>query len=217
MASISTIARLSFNDVLPTTLNTADSDSPQHSIRYLLRLVGALLFSLHCAPALAGDIARDTPAASMALAQGLYATPGPSASVSTVATPTVTASPLPSASPPLASPPEIVSAAAPSLVATAPPAKTRMSADRTIAGADFATSGTGPPQRRPPRTQIRPFPMFRRARPDPARLPSPERQTCRPARLTPTSSPALTCMPARPLRQSESRPAVPSCCLPSIW
>ncbi|MGF7132403.1 hypothetical protein P3T40_003886 [Paraburkholderia sp. EB58] len=123
MASISTIARLSFNDVLPTTLNTADSDSPQHSIRYSLRLVGALLFSLHCAPALAGDIARDTPAASMALAQGLYATPGPSASVSTVATPTVTASPLPSASPPLASPPEIVWAAAPSLVATAPPAK----------------------------------------------------------------------------------------------
>jgi hypothetical protein len=117
MASVSTIARLSFNDVLPTTLNTADSESPRHSIR-LLPLVAALLFSLHGAPVLAGDIARDTPAASMALAAGLYATPGPSASVSTVATPTITASPLPSAPPP-----EKVPAAAPPLVVTAAPAK----------------------------------------------------------------------------------------------
>jgi hypothetical protein len=145
MASISTIARLSFNDALPTTLNTEDSDSPRHSIRYSLPLVGALLFSLHCAPAVAGDIARDTPAASMTLAQGLYATPGPSASVSTVATPTVTASPLPSASLPLASPPETVSAAAPPLIATAPPAKARqadwMSYVAVIAGIVGAIAG----------------------------------------------------------------------------
>jgi hypothetical protein len=123
MASISTIARLSSNDVLHTTLNTADSDSSRRSIMYSLPLAGALLFSLHCAPVLADDIARNTPTASMALAEGLYATPGPSASVSTVATPTVTVSPLPSPPPPSPSPPENVSAAAPSLVATAPPAK----------------------------------------------------------------------------------------------
>jgi hypothetical protein len=115
MASISTIARLSFEDFLPTILNAAASDAPRHSIR-LLSLVAALFFSLHGAAALAGDIARDTPAASMTLAEGLYATPGPSASVSTVATPTITASPLPSAPPPVAVP-----AAAPSLAVTAPP------------------------------------------------------------------------------------------------
>jgi hypothetical protein len=126
MASISTNAGPSFNDILRTTLNTADPDSPRHPVN-LLPLAAALLFSLHSAAAVAADIARDTPAASMALAEGLYATPGPSASVSTVATPTVIASPLPPtvmASPlPSPSPPEKVSAAAPSLVATAPPPK----------------------------------------------------------------------------------------------
>ena len=114
MASISTIARLSFGDVSPTLLNATDSDSSRHSTR-LFPLAVALLLSLHCAAALAGDIARDTPAASMTLAEGLYATPGPSASVSTVATPAITASPLPSVAPsdkPLA---------AASLVAAAPP------------------------------------------------------------------------------------------------
>jgi hypothetical protein len=114
MASIPTVARLSFDHGLSTIQNAAASDSPRHSIR-VLPLVAALFFSLHGAAALAGDIARDTPAASMALAQGLYAAPGPSAAVSTVATPTITASPLPSASPPVAVP-----AAAPSLAATAP-------------------------------------------------------------------------------------------------
>jgi hypothetical protein len=117
MASISTNAGPSFNDILRTTLNTADPDSPRHPVN-LLPLAAALLFSLHSAAAVAADTARDTPAASMALAEGLYATPGPSASVSTVVTPTVIASPLPSPSPP-----EKVSAAAPSLVATAPPPK----------------------------------------------------------------------------------------------
>lgn len=115
MASIPTVARLSFDSCLSTMQNAAASDSPRHSIR-LLPLVAALFFSLHGKAALAGDIARDTPAASMALAQGLYATPGPSASVSTVVTPTITASPLPSAPTPVAVP-----VATRSLAATAPP------------------------------------------------------------------------------------------------
>jgi hypothetical protein len=60
----------------------------------------AVIFALHGVSASAADIARDTPAASMALATGLYATPGTSASVSTVTTPVVTASPLPPETPP---------------------------------------------------------------------------------------------------------------------
>jgi hypothetical protein len=55
----------------------------------LLPLVATLLFSAHGTVALAGDIARDTPAASMALAAGLYATPGTSTSVSVSAPPPV--------------------------------------------------------------------------------------------------------------------------------
>lgn len=118
MASISTIACRSFNDVLPMTPNAAPSSVRRHLAR-LLPLAAGLVFSLHCAAARAGDIARDTPAASMTLAQGLYATPGPSASVSSVTTPTITASPLPSAPAPVV----ISAAAAPSLIAPAPPAK----------------------------------------------------------------------------------------------
>jgi hypothetical protein len=89
-----------------------------NAMRCLLSLAAVPLFSLHCVAALAGDISRDTPAASMALAQGLYATPAPSATVSVVATPTVTASALPSESPP-----DRVTVAAPPPVETPPPLK----------------------------------------------------------------------------------------------
>jgi negative regulator of sigma E activity len=74
-----------------------------------------LLVSLHGAPALAGDIAQNTPAASMALATGLYAAPGQSAAVSTVQTPSVTTSPLPEQAPPAS-----VSVPAPAVIAAAP-------------------------------------------------------------------------------------------------
>lgn len=91
---------------------------PRRAIRHLLPLVATSLLTLHCALAGAGDIARDTPVASMALAEGLYAAPGPSAAVSVVATPTVTATAL--ASEP---PPKIVSAPAPAAIASPLPAK----------------------------------------------------------------------------------------------
>jgi hypothetical protein len=84
----------------------------------LLPLVATLLFSAHGTVALAGDIARDTPAASMALAAGLYATPGTSTSVSVVATPSVTATALPAEAPP-----NKVSAPPPVVIASALPAK----------------------------------------------------------------------------------------------
>jgi hypothetical protein len=126
MARLSTLTHLSIKHVLPTTRNAAESDSARRSIRPLFPLAATLLVSLHCATALAGDIARDTPAASMALAQGLYAAPGPSAAVSSVATPVITASPLPSEAPP-----DKVSAAAPSIVATATAAPSPAKAPET--------------------------------------------------------------------------------------
>lgn len=118
MARTSTIACRSSKHVSPITPHAANSGISRQLCR-LLPLVAAL----HGAAALAGDIARDTPAASMALAQGLYATPGPSASVSSVATPTITASPLPSAPAPAPAPVAAAPAVAPVLVATAAPAK----------------------------------------------------------------------------------------------
>jgi hypothetical protein len=89
----------------------------------------ALLFALHGLSASAADIARDTPAASMALATGLYATPGPSASVSNVTTPVVTASPLPPETPP-----QKVAPAAPAVVVV-PPASGANGATEGAAGA----------------------------------------------------------------------------------
>lgn len=102
MSSLSIVARFSSEALAPADLQAQDRHSARYVTTYRLTRAAALLFSLHCAGALAGDIARDTPAASMALAQGLYATPGQSASVSPVVTPTVTASPLPS---PVTTPP----------------------------------------------------------------------------------------------------------------
>ena len=92
----------------------ASACQSQHARGRLLPLVATLLFSAHGGVALAGDVARDTPAASMALATGLYATPGTSTSVSVVATPSVTATALPQESPPnKVSPPQPVVIAAP--------------------------------------------------------------------------------------------------------
>lgn len=62
--------------------------------------VAVILTSLPCVTALASDVVQDTPAASMALAQRLYATPGSSVAVSIVPAPTVTATPLVTASSP---------------------------------------------------------------------------------------------------------------------
>jgi hypothetical protein len=102
MDSRSTVARVSLKDVSHTTLQSVRCGSAcgLRGLHACLPTVGAaVLFALHCGSALAGDIARDTPAASMALAAGLYAAPGPSAAVSAVTTPRVTASPLPAESP----------------------------------------------------------------------------------------------------------------------
>jgi hypothetical protein len=114
---------------------------PRRAIRHLLPLVATSLLCLHCAVALAGDIARNTPVASMALAQGLYAAPGPSAAVSAVATPTVTATALPSEPPP-----KIVSAQAPAAIASPLPSKAPETTDWTnyvamIAGIVGAITG----------------------------------------------------------------------------
>ncbi|MGF6723602.1 hypothetical protein P3T43_002957 [Paraburkholderia sp. GAS41] len=120
MARTSTIACRSLKHVSPITPHAANPGISRQWCR-LLPLVAAL----HGGAALAADIARDTPAASMALAQGLYATPGPSASVSSVATPTITASPLPSAPAPAPVAATVAAAAASAAapIVTAAPAK----------------------------------------------------------------------------------------------
>jgi hypothetical protein len=100
----------------------ADSASPLWS-RHLRPLAMTLLVASHGVIAHAADIAKDTPAASMALATGLYATPGPSAAVSTVKTPNVTSTPLPTEAPPTV----VAQAASPGpavpVVAAVPPGK----------------------------------------------------------------------------------------------
>jgi hypothetical protein len=89
----------------------------------LRSLVATLLVMSYSVMAHAGDIARDTPSASMALATGLYAAPGPSAAVSSVKTPNVTATPLPAEAPSTV----VVQAAPPGpavpVVAAVPPGK----------------------------------------------------------------------------------------------
>jgi hypothetical protein len=96
----------------------------RRGLKRLLPLVATLFLCVHGAVALAGDIARDTPPASMALAEGLYAKPGTSAAVSVVATPTVTAAALPSEPPPKIAPAlASASAPAPAVIVAAQPAK----------------------------------------------------------------------------------------------
>jgi hypothetical protein len=119
MASLLTVSRLFFKNVLSAAPHAAASTLWRHVTRYLLSLAAILLFSLNDSTVWASDMARDTPAASMALAVGLYAAPAPSTSVSTVTTPTITASPLPSEAPP-----QTVSAAAPAVIAMSPPPST---------------------------------------------------------------------------------------------
>ncbi|WP_147329538.1 hypothetical protein [Paraburkholderia sp. DHOC27] len=85
-------------------------------MKFPLIYAASLLLASHCMPSCAGDIARDTPAASMALAANLYAAPPSSAAVSTVATPLVSATPLPPTTPPAS-----VAASTPSLAAASAP------------------------------------------------------------------------------------------------
>ena len=98
----------------------------RRAVSRLLPLVAISLFCVHCAAARAGDIARDTPAASMALAEGLYkaSASSSSAAVSVVATPTVTATTLPSEPQPnKVSAPAPIPAPAPAVIATSLPSK----------------------------------------------------------------------------------------------
>jgi hypothetical protein len=108
--------------------------SQLYSPRFLLPACSAaVLLALYGVSACAADIARDTPAASMALATGLYAAPGPSAAVSTVTTPVVTASPLPPDAPP-----QKISPAAPAVVSV-PPASSNASVTTEVAVAHQET------------------------------------------------------------------------------
>ena len=125
MASKSSIDRLLCEDAVPGVVAIASDALGRYglprSTRYQRPLAVALIALLHCASVHAADVVRDTPAASMALATGLYAAPGQSAAVSTVATPTVAASPLPPEAPPPRAP-EVASPV--SVVAAVPIGKT---------------------------------------------------------------------------------------------